>query len=96
VQEGLTNVVRHASASEVELFITHTAGHLTISLADNGRGCDGQVSPQAGSGLGLAGMAERIALLGGQLKINNRQGEGFCLVVSLPDHLPHAYLKGQQ
>jgi two-component system sensor histidine kinase NreB len=68
---------------------------LNISLADNGRGYDGQASPQAGSGLGLAGMAERIALLGGELKINNRQGEGFCLVASLPDHSPLAYLEGQ-
>ena len=95
VQEGLTNIVRHACASQVELLITRTAGHLNISLADNGRGYDGQASPQAGSGLGLAGMAERIALLGGQLKINNRQGEGFCLVASLPDHSPLAYLEGQ-
>ena len=95
VQEGLTNIVRHACASQVELLITRTAGHLNISLADNGRGYDGQASPQAGSGLGLAGMAERITLLGGELKINNRQGEGFCLVASLPDHSPLAYLEGQ-
>jgi len=95
VQEGLTNIVRHARASQVELLVTCTAGELRISLADNGHGCDGQPSPQAGSGLGLAGMAERVALLGGQLNINNRHGQGFCLVASLPDQSSIAILEGQ-
>jgi len=95
VQEGLTNIVRHARASQVELLVTRGAGELRISLADNGRGCDGQPSPQAGSGLGLAGMAERVALLGGQLNINNRRGQGFCLVASLPDQSSIAILEGQ-
>ena len=95
VQEGLTNIVRHARASRVELRITHDAGELQISLADNGRGCTGQPSPQAGSGLGLSGMAERIALLGGQLSIDNRHGQGFRLLARLPDHLPLPVLEEQ-
>lgn len=93
VQEGLTNIVRHAKASRVELDITATSGRLQISLADNGSGSSGQPSPAAGSGLGLTGMAERIALLGGHLKIENRPGNGFCLVASLPDHAPLATLE---
>ena len=84
VQEGLTNVVRHACASQVALRIRHLAEGLEISLIDNGSGCDGQTSPQAGSGLGLSGMGERIALLGGELTINNQRGQGFALVARLP------------
>jgi len=95
VQEGLTNIVRHAQASQVELRITHDAGELQISLADNGLGATGQPSPQAGSGLGLSGMAERVALLGGQLSIDHRRNQGFCLLARLPDHLPLHVLEEQ-
>ncbi|HQS01376.1 MULTISPECIES: histidine kinase [Comamonadaceae] len=95
VQEGLTNIVRHARASQVELVIARQAGELEISLRDNGPGSSGQPSPQAGCGLGLSGMAERVALLGGQLTINHRSGQGFCLVARLPDHTPCAILETQ-
>lgn len=95
VQEGLTNIVRHARASQVQLRITHQAGELQISLADNGLGCTGQPSPQAGSGLGLSGMAERVTLLGGQLKLDNRRNQGFSLLARLPDHLPLPVLEEQ-
>lgn len=88
VQEGLTNIVRHARASQVELLVTQVAEELIVSLADNGQGCTGQPSPEAGSGLGLTGMAERLALLGGSLKINQRRGQGFHLIACLPATAP--------
>lgn len=83
VQEGLTNVARHAGASRVELDIRRQGERLQIALRDNGRG-RGSRSAQAGSGLGLTGMAERIALLGGQLNLNNRAAGGFALEACLP------------
>lgn len=83
VQEGLTNVARHAGASRVELDIRRQGDLLQISLRDNGCG-RGSRSAQAGSGLGLTGMAERIALLGGQLNLNNRAAGGFALEACLP------------
>ncbi len=86
VQEGLTNVVRHAGASRVELILAGAADHLDISLSDNGRGRTGQPSAQAGSGLGLAGMAERVAGLGGSLQFTQAAGGGFCLLARLPQH----------
>ena len=95
VQEGLTNIVRHARASQVELRITHQAGELQIYLVDNGLGYAGQTSPQAGSGLGLSGMAERVALLGGSLNIDQRRSQGFSLLAKLPDHLPQPVLEEQ-
>lgn len=84
VQEGLTNVLRHAGASRVELRLTRVEGGLGLSLADNGGGCDGSPSPEAGSGLGLAGMRERVALLGGTLAIDSPAGGGFVLRAWLP------------
>jgi two-component system sensor histidine kinase UhpB len=72
VQEGLTNIVRHAGASRAELAIVRRAGGLHVTLSDNGRGRDGRPSAQAGCGFGLAGMAERVAALGGQLEFTTR------------------------
>jgi two-component system sensor histidine kinase UhpB len=85
VQEGLTNVVRHARASTVDVVLSREAGWLHLSLADNGRGRDGQPSAQAGCGLGLAGMGERIAALGGHLQFGQPAGGGFRIFASLPD-----------
>jgi two-component system sensor histidine kinase UhpB len=84
VQEGLTNIVRHAGASRVELVLNTGAGQLNIALTDNGCGRDGRHSAQAGCGLGLAGMAERIADLGGSLQFIQPAGGGFRLLASLP------------
>lgn len=85
VQEGLTNVVRHAAASRVEFCIERGAGWLHLSLADNGRGQAETPSAQAGCGLGLTGMGERVAALGGHLHLASRPGQGFRIVVRLPD-----------
>ncbi|MFN4326962.1 MAG: HAMP domain-containing protein [Azonexus sp.] len=84
VQEGLTNIVRHADASRVDLTLRQLGTTVHIRLADNGRGLDGRPSGQAGCGLGLQGMRERIALLGGQLEIATPAGGGFVLQASLP------------
>jgi two-component system sensor histidine kinase UhpB len=85
VQEGLTNVVRHAHATQVDLAITRVAGWLQLTLADNGCGRHGQLSAQPGCGLGLAGMGERIAALGGHLQFETPAGGGFRIVARLPD-----------
>ncbi|HXE39305.1 MAG TPA: HAMP domain-containing protein, partial [Azonexus sp.] len=87
VQEGLTNIVRHAGASRVDLAIVRHAGGLQVTLADNGRGRDGRPSNQAGCGLGLAGMAERIADLGGHLEFTHPASGGFCLSARLPESI---------
>lgn len=84
VQEGLTNIVRHAGASRVDVSLSQTDEALQLRLADNGRGLDGRPSGQAGCGLGLQGMRERIALLGGHLEMSSPAGGGFVLFVTLP------------
>ena len=85
VQEGLTNVIRHAQASKVELVVSRAGGWLHLSLADDGCGRAGQVSAQPGCGLGLAGMGERIAALGGHLQFEQPAGGGFRIFARLPD-----------
>jgi len=82
VQEGLTNVARHAQASEVGLRIRRDERGLTLQLEDDGRGCD---EPAAlGRGSGLQGIAERARFLGGSAQLRTTPGEGACLELSLP------------
>jgi two-component system, NarL family, sensor histidine kinase UhpB len=88
VQEGLTNVARHAGASQVELAITRDLGWLQLNLTDNGQGRS-QRSSQAGCGLGLTGMAERIAALGGHLQLESPPDGGFRIYARLPETIPH-------
>lgn len=86
VQEGLTNVVRHAQASRVELTLKQDEGALYLSLSDNGRGRQdrGLASANTGCGIGLSGMAERVAGLGGELVIETPDAGGFGLRIRLP------------
>lgn len=85
VQEGLTNVVRHANAGHVRLalhYIDHAGGKwLELTLTDNGRGLSLQDKP---SGFGLTGMRERVAALHGVLSIASKKGSGVRLRARLP------------
>ncbi|WP_114973694.1 ATP-binding protein [Rhodoferax ferrireducens] len=88
IQEGLTNVVRHAAAAQVHLTL-HTRQQddgewLELTLADNGRGLCGKSSDMAGCGFGLTGMRERVAALHGELSIASMAGGGVCLRARLP------------
>jgi two-component system, NarL family, sensor histidine kinase UhpB len=85
VQEGLTNIIRHAQASTARIHLTITNGQLILSVCDNGQGCPSGVKP----GFGLLGMRERIQSLGGQLRYYSIQPHGFSLEVNIP--LPHYY-----
>jgi signal transduction histidine kinase len=73
VQEGLTNICKHSQATVVRLQIQTTAFGLSLILQDNGRGF--RVDNIA-RGFGLQGMQERIAALGGELKIVSEPGAG--------------------
>lgn len=86
VQESLTNVARHSQATRVEVRIvrrrqSETQETIEVSIADNGRGTD-MDAPR--TGLGLVGMRERVAAIGGSLKLASRRGEGFKVMASLP------------
>ncbi|WP_164704355.1 sensor histidine kinase [Blastococcus litoris] len=80
VQEALTNVLRHATATQVTVTVDHGTDHLTISVVDDGRG---STAPD-GTGHGLSGMRERVGLLGGRLLAGNRPGGGFGVCAVLP------------
>ena len=81
VQEALTNVVKHAEATQVSVLLTGTPVSVTAVIEDNGRGTD---LVQSESGLGLTGMRERLALLDGRLRFESTPGSGTTIVAEVP------------
>ncbi|MDH3258855.1 MAG: ATP-binding protein, partial [Deltaproteobacteria bacterium] len=82
-QETLTNVARHASATEVTVTLGSRDGALTLSVEDNGRGFDSRELDET-AGLGAAGMRERASLVGGTLEIISGPGEGTHVTFTAP------------
>ena len=81
-QEALTNVTRHAHASQVRLVLTcDAAQHLCLTISDDGRGMD---PARAARGLGLLGASERAAALGGALQVESAPGAGVRLSLRVP------------
>ena len=83
-QETLTNVARHANASEVGVRLAKENGDLTLEVNDNGRGI-GEEQVSAGGSLGILGMRERAALLGGEFGIIGAPEKGTTVRVRIPE-----------
>ncbi len=87
LQEALTNVAKHAHANQVRVALGYDAGKVSLSVEDDGQGFDKQAWTSTSSqnrGIGLLGMEERLALLGGRLEIESRPGQGTHLVAEVP------------
>jgi signal transduction histidine kinase len=82
-QETLTNIIRHARASEVRVCLLDTAGHLVLKVEDNGRGISENEIHNTTS-IGLLGMRERAALLGGEVNWRGEPGKGTTVCVRIP------------
>jgi len=99
VQEALTNTIRHARATQAAVTLRYEPGYITVSVIDSGRLPDGpsRARPEmytaatgppgsllTGSGLGLAGIAERVASCGGHLSVGPTEADGFAVTARLP------------
>jgi signal transduction histidine kinase len=82
-QEALTNVARHAGASRVHVALAADNGHLVLSVLDDGCGFNTAVLTEA-EALGVAGMRERAALVGGKLSVSSRPGDGSRVEFRVP------------
>ena len=82
-QEALTNVARHAQATEVRAALQSEADHLVLQVEDNGRGISNEALADKKS-LGLLGMRERAAVLGGEVAISAIQPSGTRVTLRLP------------
>lgn len=86
-QEAVTNVVRHAGATQVQIGLNFAPSAITLTVADNGRGFDASIMWEPGNGaqsIGLLGMRERAELLGGHLEIDTSPGAGTTVRVEIP------------
>ncbi len=84
VQEAVTNVVRHAGASRVEVRLEPSPGELRVAIGDDGRGFDPSQPGLTSRHLGLTSMRERAAHIGGRLEIDSAPGRGTTVEVSVP------------
>ena len=82
VQEALTNVVKHAQAEHVSVLLHVKAGRVAVVIEDDGRGfAEGDET----TGIGLLGMRERVALVGGSVTVESSPGAGTTIVVEVPE-----------
>jgi signal transduction histidine kinase len=82
-QETLTNVIRHANATRVEVRLYESGNFLVLEVKDNGRGIS-EVEIRNTKSIGLIGMRERAALLGGEVRLRGKPGSGTEVSVRVP------------
>src|SRR5262249_45435714 len=85
VQEALTNVARHAKAHRVSVTISRHGGDVTVAVEDDGVGFNSEAAVTSGR-LGLVGMQERVALIGGTLDVESSPGSGTTVLARFPLH----------
>ena len=84
VQEAITNIIRHAQADSVEVYLEITPSLATAFVKDNGKGFDANQAFYEAEAWGLRGMYERVSLLGGRLTIKSTPGKGTQVYVEIP------------
>lgn len=82
VQEALTNAVKHADATSIDVRLRLEDERLILEIIDNGRGLPD--TDDTGPGLGLAGMRQRVVLLGGEFRVTSGPASGTILRAAIP------------
>jgi signal transduction histidine kinase len=82
-QEALTNIIRHANATEVEVDAGNKKGVFVLTISDNGQGIREDEATGENS-MGILGMRERAHLINGEIEINGVAGEGTVIQVRVP------------
>ncbi|MEW6651325.1 MAG: sensor histidine kinase, partial [Chloroflexota bacterium] len=92
IQEGLSNVRKHASADQVRINLLRTAtASLVVQISDNGKGVKGTINLERLSQekhFGLIGISERVSLLGGNMKVKSQSKGGLELSIEIPSPYP--------
>jgi signal transduction histidine kinase len=82
-QETLTNIIRHAKATRVDVRLAEEEGKLVLTVKDNGRGITDEEIANTRS-IGLVGMRERARLIGGELSLQGALGQGTSVTLRVP------------
>lgn len=86
-QEAMNNIVRHSAAERVNITLSQHDGVFEGEISDNGKGIDqeaGNLEKDSPHGLGILGMQERIAQVGGTIEIRSKPGEGTRISIKIP------------
>ena len=83
LQEALTNILRHASATEAQVSLRNRKGVISLTVVDNGLGITPEQASRTDS-FGLMGIRERVYVWGGDMSINGISGKGTRLIVTIP------------
>jgi signal transduction histidine kinase len=87
IQESLSNILKHAEASEVQVFLKKSERNLTVLISDDGKGFDihaVEIREAGKGGFGLLGISERVKLLGGTREIESEAGGGTTILIKIP------------
>ncbi|KHE71918.1 sensor histidine kinase [Halobacillus sp. BBL2006] len=84
VQEALSNILRHANATEVKIGLNHSKGEMFLHISDNGAGFDPDEKKGNKASYGLKTMKERCEEIGGEFTIRSREGEGTHIDIRVP------------
>jgi signal transduction histidine kinase len=93
-QEGLTNIQKHAQASQVTVRVRLNSQEADLFIEDNGQGFDPDTMAGKAGSYGLQGVRERLELIRGSLKLESVPGEGTSLLITVPKN-PLALVEGQ-
>jgi len=93
-QEALNNVAKHSQATNVDVLLQRRANEVSLIIEDNGIGFEAGAPSGANMGLGLIGMRERAALVGGRVFIEAARGKGAAVFVRIP--WPHSTEKSKR
>ena len=86
-QEAISNIAKHAEANSVRIAVEFGRSYVRLQVEDDGKGFEPEAVPtlgQAARGLGLLGMRERVALIGGTLIVESEPGKGTHIRVEMP------------
>ena len=83
-QEAMTNIARHSHAKTARVSASRDERRLRLAVEDDGDGFDPAATPAGERGIGLFGMAERLALIGGVLDVRSAPGQGTTIVAEIP------------
>ena len=78
VQEALSNVLKHAEATKVDIHLTSSATAFTLIIEDNGKGFDLSKSKR---GIGLMNIKQRVSAMNGEFNIDSKLGKGTTIIV---------------
>lgn len=85
IQEALSNIVKHSGAKKVDIDLVLEGKWITLKIQDDGKGFDPREQLKRKDGhMGLMGMRERTALLGGDFSLETAPGNGCCLCITIP------------